>query len=74
MLSVQVCLVLGSLAIGLLNFGDSMAQVSGLIFCTVAISMMFYALAQYHFRADRLLKKGVPFAISNSFTFLHGTT
>jgi hypothetical protein len=55
---MEVCLILGSLAIGLLNFGDSMAQISGLIFCTVAVSMMFYALSQYHFRADKLMKKG----------------
>jgi hypothetical protein len=57
-----------------------MAQVSGLVFCTVAVSMMFYALAQYHFRADKLLKKGALYLsrlipiVNSTYSLVHCRT
>ncbi|KAJ3275284.1 hypothetical protein HDV01_001011 [Terramyces sp. JEL0728] len=50
---LNLILVLGSLGIGLVNFGDTFAQISGLVFVVVA----FYALVQYHIRADLLERK-----------------
>lgn len=56
---LQLCLILGSLGIGFVNFGDSPgATVSGFLFMTITIGMMFYALAQYHIRLNQLERKG----------------
>ena len=67
-----VCLVLGSLAIGLLNFGDFVAQMSGIVFCTLAVFMMFYALIQYHIRLDKLKQRetGIQFEDSLGTWFM----
>ncbi|TPX62556.1 hypothetical protein PhCBS80983_g00337 [Powellomyces hirtus] len=45
------------LAVGLLNFGDRVGQIAGLIFGLIAIVLMFYALVQFWSRADRLQEK-----------------
>jgi uncharacterized membrane protein YidH (DUF202 family) len=56
---MQLCLILGTLGIGFINFGDSSGgTVSGFVFMIVTIGMMFYALAQYHIRLNQLQKKG----------------
>ena len=56
---LQLCLILGSLGIGFINFSDSPGtSVSGFLFMIVTIGMMFYALAQYHIRANKLARKG----------------
>ncbi len=56
---LTLCLVIGALGIGLINFGTTFAQVSGMIFTTVAIGFMFYSLVQYHNRQDLLEEKGI---------------
>lgn len=46
-----VCIVLGGLALGLLNFGDRVGVISGVIFTLVSLMFMLYALGLYHWRA-----------------------
>ncbi|KAF9973148.1 vacuolar transporter chaperone [Actinomortierella ambigua] len=49
--------LLGSLAIGLLNFGDRVGKISAGVFTFVAMAIMLYALATFHWRADRIRKR-----------------
>ncbi|KAJ3313588.1 vacuolar transporter chaperone [Boothiomyces sp. JEL0838] len=51
---LHFCIVLGGLALGLLNFGDAVGQISGLIFTLVAMMFMIYALFLYQWRADKI--------------------
>lgn len=51
---MQMCLILGGLAVGLLNFGDKFSQASGLVFSVITSGFMFYALIQFHARADMI--------------------
>ncbi|KAH8554470.1 VTC domain-containing protein [Umbelopsis sp. PMI_123] len=50
-------LLLGALAIGLLNFSDDIGQISAGVFTILAMGVMIYALYGYHDRANRLQKK-----------------
>ncbi|OLL22899.1 Vacuolar transporter chaperone 1 [Neolecta irregularis DAH-3] len=50
--------VLGGLAIGLLNFGDRIARISAALFTFVAMAIMIYALATFHWRANAIRKRG----------------
>ncbi|TPX70694.1 hypothetical protein SpCBS45565_g01587 [Spizellomyces sp. 'palustris'] len=60
---MQLCLVLGGLAVGLLNFGDKVGQSAGVIFGVIAVMIMFYSLIQFWARAERLqhIEKGTAF-------------
>ncbi|KAF9572054.1 vacuolar transporter chaperone [Mortierella alpina] len=49
--------LLGSLAIGLLNFGDRIGRISAGVFTFVALVVMVYALVTFHWRADRIRKR-----------------
>ncbi|KAG0223942.1 vacuolar transporter chaperone [Mortierella sp. GBA43] len=49
--------LLGTLAIGLLNFGDKVGRISAVIFTFVAMAVMIYALVTFHWRADRIRKR-----------------
>ncbi|TPX44878.1 hypothetical protein SeLEV6574_g04230 [Synchytrium endobioticum] len=51
---LHFCIVLGGLALGLLNFGDYVGQISGLIFTVVAMIFMIYALFLYQWRAHKI--------------------
>ncbi|ORY95784.1 VTC domain-domain-containing protein [Syncephalastrum racemosum] len=53
---LQFTLLLGGLAIGLLNFSDKMGRVSAGIFTVLAMGIMLYALYSFHDRADRVSK------------------
>ena len=53
---LQLCLILGALAIGLVDYGSPAAQISGFVFCVLAVGMMFHALYQYHVRANHLAR------------------
>ncbi len=57
-LRITVCIVLGGLALGLLNFGDRVGQISGLIFTMVAMLFMIYALFLYQWRAHKIRNRG----------------
>jgi len=46
--------VLGAISIGLVNYGDQVAQVGGLVFSTASVFLMFYALVKFHERGNRL--------------------
>ncbi|GAA6057702.1 hypothetical protein JCM3770_002652 [Rhodotorula araucariae] len=50
--------VLGGLAVGLLNFGDRVGKISAGMFTFVAMSIMIYALVTYHWRANAIRKRG----------------
>ncbi len=64
---MQFCSILAFLSIGLVDYGDSMAQVGGLIFTLVSLGLMFYALVKYHERSNRLAKKGEAFVKSGRY-------
>lgn len=49
--------LLGSLAIGLLNFGDRIGRISAGVFTFVAVVVMIYALMTFQWRADRIRKR-----------------
>ncbi|KAJ3217478.1 vacuolar transporter chaperone [Clydaea vesicula] len=51
---LHFCTVLGALSVGLLNLGDKVAMISGLIFTVVAILFMLYALFLYQWRAHKI--------------------
>ena len=55
---MQFCSILAFLSIGLVDYGDSMAQVGGFVFTLISLGLMFYALVKYHERSNRLAKKG----------------
>lgn len=50
--------ILGSLAIGLLNFGDKVGRVSSGFFTLIAMGTMIYALITYHWRASAIRRRG----------------
>ncbi|EKM59729.1 uncharacterized protein PHACADRAFT_158137 [Phanerochaete carnosa HHB-10118-sp] len=50
--------VLGGLAVGLLNFGDKVGQISAAMFSVVAVAVMVYALWTYHWRANSIRTGG----------------
>lgn len=51
---LKFTLLLGGLAIGLLNFSDNVGRISAGIFTLLSMSVMIYALYKYHDRADRV--------------------
>jgi uncharacterized membrane protein YidH (DUF202 family) len=51
---LHFCIVLGGLALGLLNFGDRVGQISGIIFTVVAMMFIVYALMLYQWRAHQI--------------------
>jgi len=50
--------ILGGLAVGLLNFGDKVGKISAAMFSLVAVGIMGYALYTYHWRANSIRKGG----------------
>lgn len=50
--------ILGSLAIGLLNFGDKVGRISASLFTLLAMGTMVYALITYHWRANAIRRRG----------------
>ncbi|KAF2100496.1 vacuolar transporter chaperone 1 [Rhizodiscina lignyota] len=50
--------ILGGLAIGLLNFGDKVGQISAGLFTLVAMAAMVYALFTFHWRARSIRVRG----------------
>ena len=50
--------ILGALAIGMLNFGDTPAKISAIIFTAVSMLTMIYAVVTYHWRAGSIRKRG----------------
>lgn len=50
--------ILGSLGVGLLNFGDSVGRISAGLFTFIAMLTMVYALVTYHWRAKTIRMRG----------------
>lgn len=50
--------ILGSLGVGLLNFGDSVGRISAGLFTFIAMLTMVYALITYHWRAKAIRLRG----------------
>ncbi|CUS13451.1 unnamed protein product [Tuber aestivum] len=50
--------ILGGLAVGLLNFGDKVGRISAGLFTFVAMGTMLYALVTFHWRAAAIRKRG----------------
>jgi uncharacterized membrane protein YidH (DUF202 family) len=50
--------ILGGLAMGLLNFGDRVGQISAVLFVLVAVAAMAYALVTFHWRAKSIRMRG----------------
>ncbi|RPA91276.1 hypothetical protein L873DRAFT_1714913 [Choiromyces venosus 120613-1] len=50
--------ILGGLAVGLLNFGDKIGRISAGLFTFVAMGTMLYALVTFHWRAAAIRKRG----------------
>jgi len=50
--------ILGGLAVGLLNFGDRVGQISAGVFTFIAMAAMLYALATFHWRAASIRRRG----------------
>ncbi|RDX53771.1 hypothetical protein K466DRAFT_483961 [Polyporus arcularius HHB13444] len=50
--------VLGGLAVGLLNFGDKVGRISAAMFSFVAMAVMVYALYTFHWRANSIRRGG----------------
>merc|ERR1712144_196916 len=51
-------IILGGLAVGLLNFGDRIGQISAAIFTSIAMLAMLYALVTFHWRARSIRQRG----------------
>ncbi|KAF9513006.1 hypothetical protein BS47DRAFT_1344705 [Hydnum rufescens UP504] len=49
--------VLGGLSVGLLNFGDKVGKISAGMFSFIAMAIMVYALATYHWRASAIRRR-----------------
>ncbi|KAL0092830.1 vacuolar transporter chaperone complex subunit [Phycomyces blakesleeanus] len=54
---LQFTLLLGGLALGLLNFSDGVGRVSAAVFTVVSVGTMVYALLCFHSRASRVGRK-----------------
>ena len=50
--------ILGGLALGLLNFGDKIGKISAGLFTLVAMMAMIYALFTFHWRAKSIRMRG----------------
>jgi uncharacterized membrane protein YidH (DUF202 family) len=50
--------ILGGLAVGLLNFGDAVGRISAGLFTLVAMGAMIYALVTFHWRAKSIRQRG----------------
>jgi Domain of unknown function (DUF202) len=50
-------IILGALALGLLNFGDKFSKISGVVLTVIAMFFMFYALYMYLWRAHKIRQR-----------------
>jgi hypothetical protein len=50
--------ILGGLAMGLLNFGDRVGVICAGIFTVIAVLSMIYALTTFHWRAKSIRQRG----------------
>ena len=55
---MNFAVIIGALAVGMLNFGDRPAFISSFVFTAVAMLTLIYALATYHWRAKSIRMRG----------------
>jgi len=55
---LSIGVVIGALAIGMLNFGDRPAFISAFLFTLAAVLTMVYALVTFHWRAKSIRLRG----------------
>lgn len=54
--------VLGSLAVGLLNFGDKIGQIAGSVFTLISMATLLYAVSLFYWRGNRIRQRtGGPY-------------
>ncbi|EAL23202.1 hypothetical protein CNBA5460 [Cryptococcus deneoformans B-3501A] len=59
---LHFAVVLGGLAVGLLNFGDKVGKISAAMYTIIAMGVMLYALVIYQMRARAIrLRTGAPY-------------
>ncbi|EKD04435.1 hypothetical protein A1Q2_01211 [Trichosporon asahii var. asahii CBS 8904] len=59
---LHFAVVLGGLAVGLLNFGDKAGRISAALYTMIAIGVMLYALTVYQARAKAIRERsGAPY-------------
>ncbi|KAJ2362288.1 GTPase regulator Nrf1, partial [Coemansia sp. RSA 2611] len=68
---LNFAIVLGSLALGLLNFGDRTGKIAGAAFTLIAMFVMVYALVLFQWRAERIRQRDAgPYDDRTGPTFL----
>lgn len=55
---LNFAVIVGALAVGMLNFGDKAAKISAFFFTGVAVLTLLYALRTYHWRAKSIRVRG----------------
>jgi hypothetical protein len=55
---LNFAVIVGALAVGMLNFGDKAAKISAFCFTGVSIATLIYALRTYHWRAKSIRVRG----------------
>lgn len=55
---LNFAVIIGALAVGMLNFGDKAAKISSFLFTGVAVLTLLYALRTYHWRAKLIRVRG----------------
>jgi uncharacterized membrane protein YidH (DUF202 family) len=59
---LHFAVVLGGLAVGLLNFGDKIGRISAAMYTVIAVGVMIYALTVYQRRARAIrTRSGAPY-------------
>ncbi|KAL1921584.1 uncharacterized protein VTP21DRAFT_11300 [Calcarisporiella thermophila] len=56
---LQFSVIVGGLAIGLLNFSDRVGRISAALFTFVSMVVMIYALITYHWRAEKIKRRQI---------------
>ena len=51
-------MILGGLAVGLLNFSDRIGRISAGLFTIITMAAMIYALVTFHWRAASIRRRG----------------
>lgn len=55
---LNFAVIVGALAVGMLNFGDKAAKISAFLFTGVSVLTLLYALRTYHWRAKSIRQRG----------------
>ncbi|KAK9729288.1 GTPase regulator Nrf1 [Basidiobolus ranarum] len=56
---MNLSIILGAVAIGLLNFGDSVSTVSALFLSIISVGIMLYGLYLFRWRAGKISRKEI---------------